>query len=719
MEKVGLNASDLLVEKEELAASLSGFSIHTGIPRTHLRKIEAYLAKQVDPQISCARLKQSCPELGELALENAFYELALTIGLNCKIETARAQLLLGQQDAVAATKLSSSVFESQVIEMMEARLRGRPLNAKKIFQEVVFEIENQNLQNQAHFYLQAGTLFFTLSDYQVALKNYQFAYEKYEQISMRGKMLVCCHNISTTFYSLNVRSSSNLWLSQCSNQLRSYHLENLQNSLTIFQLEKLNSECRFSASLSLARETLQHGELNPIQEILIYQTAARSQIELGMLYSAEMDLLKSRMLMHQRQIYQHEAQQLALEKDLEVLSGQKLKVFEKKRDHSNQDTRFLTALKIAECREALLKDEKGLAESLYSEISRAPLHVGAHLLNQDLKFQFEKDLCIDKTSPRLLESILFESTRNPHWISYLNHITEMLEGAWGRCIFLFISASRLMKTNPQEAGLRLEHGFRTAEENGFVRWRIYFDFALSQINHSEIQSQKLQSTLEINELKRAAQLFRAYFALPQRSLSTIKTQNAREVTFVDASEVRAQRDLVIETATEKVYFQNEEVTILKNSILYKILVAIAQSDSGLSKQELIEQVWGYEYDPETHDALVFNNLRRLRDMVPVVLIQGYYRIATHISWALITAGIQSDLPISALKDRHKDVLRLLNQSPGTIARRDLVEALGISERTALRELTLMVELGLLLKQGQGRSVAYELNKRSEAEKLVP
>lgn len=713
METLDRNQNTTLPETEDLSPLLSGFSIHTGVPRMNMRKIESGLAKQLNPQMVCAQLKAVIPELGELALENGFYDLALKIGLKDKIEIARAHLLLGQHDEAMATAQIASAFESQVIEMIEARLRGQPLKAKKIYQEIIFEIEQQRMENQAHFYLQAGTLFFTLSDYQAALKNYQLAYEKYEQIQLRGKMLVCCYNISITFYNLNVRSSSNLWLSQCSNQLRNYHLENLLDSLTTFQIEKLNSECRFQASLALARETLQRGDLNPVQEILIYQTAARSQIELGMLYAAEMDLLKSRMLMHQRQIYQYEAQQLSLEKDLEVLSGQKLKSFEKKRDHSNQDIRFLTALKIAHCREALLREDKALAESLYLEISRVPYHVSAHLLNQDLKFYFEKDLCIDKTSPRLLEAILFESVRNPHWISYLSNITEMLEGAWGRCIFLFISASRLMKNNPREANLRLEHGFRAAEENGFVRWRIYFDYALSQINHSDIQSQKLQSSLEVHELRRAAQLFRVYFALPQRNLSTVKTQSSREVTFVDASEVRAQKDLVIETGVEKVYFQGEEVTSLKNSILYKILVAIAQSDSGLGKQDLIEQVWGYEYNPEIHDSLVFNNLRRLRDLVPVELSQGLYRISSHINWALITVGIQSDAPKSSLKDRQKEIMRLLQERQGPIARRDLVEKLGISERTALRELTKLVELGVLTKHGQGRSVAYEMKSGSE------
>ena len=64
----------------------------------------------------------------------------------------------------------------------------------------------------------------------------------------------------------------------------------------------------------------------------------------------------------------------------------------------------------------------------------------------------------------------------------------------------------------------------------------------------------------------------------------------------------------------------------------------------------------------------------------------------------------------ALSQREQQILQLFEQKPH-IVRKDVEDALQVSQATAILLLREMVEKGLLIKQGSGRQVCYYPGKR--------
>lgn len=136
-----------------------------------------------------------------------------------------------------------------------------------------------------------------------------------------------------------------------------------------------------------------------------------------------------------------------------------------------------------------------------------------------------------------------------------------------------------------------------------------------------------------------------------------------------------------------------------------------------SKEDLIREVWQLNvYRPEKHDAVVHTAVSRLRSALGShagwIQVSGVgYRIAQGVEVRENAERARGAAPITpselppALDPRRTAVLELV-QREGGAATRDVVERLKISEMTALRLLTLLVDEGVIERIGRGRNTRY-------------
>ncbi len=154
-------------------------------------------------------------------------------------------------------------------------------------------------------------------------------------------------------------------------------------------------------------------------------------------------------------------------------------------------------------------------------------------------------------------------------------------------------------------------------------------------------------------------------------------------------------------------------------LLRKILRALEKGFC--SKENLITQVWGYEYDPLRHDTVIYaamNSLRRLlgeRAAWLETVENGYrwnpaYEICTHRTAAPMDVPRAKETPVPdgiPLNYRQIQILRYL-------AKEEFVEVqkykklFKVSDITASRDLSDLTNQGLLERIGRGRAIRYKL-----------
>lgn len=173
-----------------------------------------------------------------------------------------------------------------------------------------------------------------------------------------------------------------------------------------------------------------------------------------------------------------------------------------------------------------------------------------------------------------------------------------------------------------------------------------------------------------------------------------------------------------------------------NSVLRKILVLL--KDSPKSKEFLVREVWGYDYDPLRHDSLVYSSINKIRQLLAPhadwvqLTEEGYFlspAVKVIIKNNLKPAILPKDLKFKTdklppapakvrlptkwskhLKDlnfRQIQILDYLKNDP-SISVLELSTKLHISKPTATRDLSKLFELGIVSRVGQGRATRYFL-----------
>lgn len=161
-------------------------------------------------------------------------------------------------------------------------------------------------------------------------------------------------------------------------------------------------------------------------------------------------------------------------------------------------------------------------------------------------------------------------------------------------------------------------------------------------------------------------------------------------------------------------YQNQALTpLLQRTLLFL-------KSGPKSKKDLIEGLWGYQYDPLRHDSLIHAALARLRKS-----------LAQHADWIrfenesyILEPGVEvrvyehSQLVMS--KEELPEVvfeqslnyrqIKLLNELKlkREMSIRECMNSLGATKITANRDVKFLLEKGLISKTGQGKSTRYHV-----------
>ncbi len=192
----------------------------------------------------------------------------------------------------------------------------------------------------------------------------------------------------------------------------------------------------------------------------------------------------------------------------------------------------------------------------------------------------------------------------------------------------------------------------------------------------------------------------------------------------------SRRIYIDEAAAQLVVEDHGELTTseLPGTSLLSLLSTLASGPQ--TKESLITQVWRLNvYRPERHDSVVHTAISRLRavlgargawiraseagytlvDGVAVVSVVG--RSVEPVRRIVHERNGESEAPPPPRKPRDADkqeaILALL-QSQGSVATKDVADALKTSEMTAFRLLSAMTGAGLVARVGRGRSTRYRL-----------
>lgn len=172
-----------------------------------------------------------------------------------------------------------------------------------------------------------------------------------------------------------------------------------------------------------------------------------------------------------------------------------------------------------------------------------------------------------------------------------------------------------------------------------------------------------------------------------------------------------------------------------NSVLRKIILLI--KDSPQSKEQLVQEIWGYSYDPLRHDTLIYSSINKIRKLLSprsdwIVLTEKGYQIRQNVKViiknTLKQQSVSEDTPSSIklqtqktkvvvpakwakhlkeLNFRQIQILDYLKHNP-SLSVLELSHKLKISKPTATRDLSKLHALGILIRVGQGRATRYYL-----------
>lgn len=157
-----------------------------------------------------------------------------------------------------------------------------------------------------------------------------------------------------------------------------------------------------------------------------------------------------------------------------------------------------------------------------------------------------------------------------------------------------------------------------------------------------------------------------------------------------------------------------------SSVIRSIAKELIQGE--VSKQELIERVWGYKYNALRHDSLVYRSISRFRQMLGanatwLEATATGYRLASdvsvqfHKSEALVAPRPAAVVPEPAATDgmnyRQIKILERL-QTEDYINVKVCQTLFDVSEITARRDLSELFKNSLVNRIGKGRATRYKL-----------
>lgn len=148
-------------------------------------------------------------------------------------------------------------------------------------------------------------------------------------------------------------------------------------------------------------------------------------------------------------------------------------------------------------------------------------------------------------------------------------------------------------------------------------------------------------------------------------------------------------------------------------LMRKTMTALLQGYG--RKDELITHVWGYEYDPQRHDSLIYNTVTGLRKILGpsahwIETTEAGYRMAAGIQLRTdVVRPERTALPTVALQAglNHRQLTFLKKVKPGEFIHvRNYQKLFHVAEITACRDLASLHREGYVLRVGRARATRY-------------
>lgn len=161
-------------------------------------------------------------------------------------------------------------------------------------------------------------------------------------------------------------------------------------------------------------------------------------------------------------------------------------------------------------------------------------------------------------------------------------------------------------------------------------------------------------------------------------------------------------------------------------ILGRLLMRL--SEGSISKQQAIEDLWGYRYEADRHDRLLIVAISRIRKALgegsswlelsgPRLALRNQVLVRSWPHHSLENSSRAILIPPRVSPEANKTHLRLRQlqvladlATRGDVGVRDLTHRFGVSRAAALRDLNELVDLGLLIRLGETRATRYVLKK---------
>lgn len=171
----------------------------------------------------------------------------------------------------------------------------------------------------------------------------------------------------------------------------------------------------------------------------------------------------------------------------------------------------------------------------------------------------------------------------------------------------------------------------------------------------------------------------------------------------------------------KVFFiiDHEQIQLIEKSMTKSqihILKCLSQNE--MTKQKLIEEVWGYEYDPLRHDSLIYTSMTRMRRMFGknkdwLASDDQKYYLAHDVEVEFYGGAKPIErLPIEpkedhGVSDLNYRQLQMIQDPPvQALSVSEYGELWGVTRMTALRDLKYLCDKGWVQKIGVGRATRY-------------
>jgi hypothetical protein len=153
-----------------------------------------------------------------------------------------------------------------------------------------------------------------------------------------------------------------------------------------------------------------------------------------------------------------------------------------------------------------------------------------------------------------------------------------------------------------------------------------------------------------------------------------------------------------------------------SKIFRKLILFLAEGSR--SKEAIIEEVWGYTYDPILHDPLVYTNIMRLRRMVGkneniIEVSESFYGFISNVRVEYEAKKVNfKKVSDNSVSNNYKDLnyrqLQILDflTDHNFMDVRSYKEKFNISNITASRDLSQLAKLSFVRRIGKGRSTKY-------------